>query len=133
MYLCKICTVQLTKLPSNKFKLCATHNKEYHQKWRRKNAKSVTYSQKNYRKNHKRKLYEKNNIQYQRYKKAGMVSKETRKYIFERQCSICNLCKKKTKLTVDHIIPVSKGGTSELSNLQGLCITCNIKKSDIVL
>lgn len=34
------------------------------------------------------------------------------------------------KLHVDHIIPVSKGGKTELSNLRTLCDECNIGKSD---
>lgn len=31
-------------------------------------------------------------------------------------------------LSIDHIIPKSKGGTSERSNLRVLCTTCNTKK-----
>ena len=33
-------------------------------------------------------------------------------------------------LVIDHIIPVSRGGTSERENLQPLCVDCNTKKSD---
>jgi hypothetical protein len=33
-------------------------------------------------------------------------------------------------LHVDHIIPVSKGGTSDLSNLQTLCQDCNLGKTN---
>ena len=34
------------------------------------------------------------------------------------------------KLEVDHIVPVSKGGRTELSNLRTLCDRCNRGKSD---
>ena len=35
-------------------------------------------------------------------------------------------------LHVDHIIPVSRGGTDELDNLQTLCKECNLNKSDLI-
>ena len=35
-------------------------------------------------------------------------------------------------LHVDHKIPVSKGCTDELSNLQTLCSDCNLNKSDVI-
>jgi 5-methylcytosine-specific restriction endonuclease McrA len=36
-------------------------------------------------------------------------------------------------LTVDHIIPLSRGGTDELSNLQFLCVAHNSSKGDRLL
>jgi hypothetical protein len=33
-------------------------------------------------------------------------------------------------LTKDHIVPKSKGGSDDLSNLQVMCIKCNGKKAD---
>lgn len=32
--------------------------------------------------------------------------------------------------TIDHIKPISRGGTNELDNLQPMCWKCNRKKSD---
>ena len=37
------------------------------------------------------------------------------------------------KLTVDHIVPVSKGGTNDISNLQLLCETCNHIKDNRII
>jgi hypothetical protein len=40
----------------------------------------------------------------------------------------CAYCGATDDLSVDHIIPLSKGGTSEEANLQCLCLLCNIRK-----
>ena len=47
------------------------------------------------------------------------------------KCQICGATAQEgAKLHVDHIIPVSKGGKTELSNLRTLCDRCNLGKSD---
>jgi 5-methylcytosine-specific restriction endonuclease McrA len=33
-------------------------------------------------------------------------------------------------MTIDHIVPKSKGGKNTLENLQPMCHTCNTKKAD---
>lgn len=49
--------------------------------------------------------------------------------LLERTGRICLRCKKgDVKLTVDHVIPVSKGGTSNIDNIQPLCLPCNSRK-----
>lgn len=61
-----------------------------------------------------------------------------RQRLYEKQGGRCHLCGKKTYLvaplnkgdlfTVDHIIPLSLGGTSANDNLIGACLRCNSGK-----
>lgn len=64
------------------------------------------------------------------------MTKELRKAVMERDNYTCQMCGKympdEVGLHIDHIIPVSKGGKTELSNLQVLCSKCNGNKSDKV-
>lgn len=56
------------------------------------------------------------------------IPSETRSFVFERDEYTCVRCSADSDLQIDHIIPVAGGGTNDLSNLQTLCRTCNIKK-----
>jgi len=42
----------------------------------------------------------------------------------------CGHCGAMTNLSVDHVVPVKKGGTDDLHNLQCLCRSCNSRKRD---
>lgn len=64
---------------------------------------------------------------------GGSFTKKDWEEIKKRQdykCLHCNKQEPEIKLTIDHIKPVSKGGTSFKENLQGLCRSCNAKKRD---
>lgn len=43
----------------------------------------------------------------------------------------CRYCKSKENLTYDHKIPLIKGGTNEIKNIQVLCHDCNQMKSSL--
>jgi len=45
----------------------------------------------------------------------------------------CRVCQTTDQLTIDHIVPVSKGGNDDLDNLQWLCQSHNSQKGDRVL
>lgn len=42
----------------------------------------------------------------------------------------CATCGAQKDITIDHVIPLSRGGTDDLENLVLLCRTCNSKKGD---
>ena len=65
--------------------------------------------------------------------KRKSLSKSVRFEVFKRDSFKCQYCGKSAPdvvLEVDHIIPVSKGGKTVMSNLQTLCERCNIGKSN---
>ncbi len=44
--------------------------------------------------------------------------------------SVCLCCGSDAALTVDHVIPLSRGGTNTIENLQPLCRHCNLSKNN---
>lgn len=53
---------------------------------------------------------------------------ETLKVQYGFICPCCKEKEPKIKLEIDHIIPLSKGGSNFVENIQPLCRVCNAKK-----
>ena len=63
------------------------------------------------------------------------IREEIRKEVFDRCNNVCEIQSEyctNVATEIDHIIPVSKGGSNELYNLQGACSVCNKSKSNKV-
>ncbi|MGY6528730.1 MAG: HNH endonuclease [Cyanobacterium sp.] len=61
------------------------------------------------------------------------IPPEVRKYVYQRdnyRCQSCGKPSQETTLNIDHIIPLAKGGSNDISNLQTLCSNCNLQKKD---
>ena len=56
--------------------------------------------------------------------------KITRRAVFARDGWACQYCGSRSNLTVDHVIPRSKGGDSSWENIVASCAPCNRRKGD---
>lgn len=57
-----------------------------------------------------------------------------RSFIFSRDGYVCKYCgSDKTPLHCDHVIPVTRGGSDDPSNLTTSCKFCNLSKGDRLL
>ena len=73
------------------------------------------------------------NQKYMRRTAEGFFTKEDIHTLLEKQRGCCNGCDKEFtaefKYEIDHIFPISKGGSNWPTNLQLLCRSCNARKS----
>jgi hypothetical protein len=53
---------------------------------------------------------------------------ETLKAQYDWTCPGCEKKEPTIKLTQDHIVPLSQGGSDNIENIQPLCFSCNSKK-----
>jgi 5-methylcytosine-specific restriction endonuclease McrA len=61
------------------------------------------------------------------------IPREVMIRVVRRDNSACQACGRHlldNEIQFDHIIPISKGGPSNESNLRTICSDCNIMKSD---
>ena len=61
-------------------------------------------------------------------KTRELVSSEVQRAVWRRDQGKCVKCRSGDAIHYDHIIPVSKGGSNSVNNIQILCAKCNMKK-----
>ncbi len=82
-----------------------------------------------YVKSHKERIAHLKARRYARERNAdGQHSFEEWQEICRKSNWKCAKCRKRKKLTKDHIKPLSFGGTDYISNIQPLCRSCNSRK-----
>ena len=62
--------------------------------------------------------------------KRHSIPSDVRKIIYKRDNGRCVRCGSDKEIEYDHIIPVSKGGSSTTNNIEILCQDCNRSKFD---
>jgi 5-methylcytosine-specific restriction endonuclease McrA len=92
---------------------------EYTRQYRKENPDWYTATK------HKRRALERN--------AKGSFTKEEWIEIKKKCGGRCVGCGEEKKLTVDHIIPLSKGGSNSKENIQPLCGRCNSRKYNKIL
>jgi 5-methylcytosine-specific restriction endonuclease McrA len=72
-------------------------------------------------------------VSYVRVPRQAHRRKITRRAVFARDGWACQYCGSRSNLTVDHVIPRSKGGQSSWENIVASCGPCNRRKGDSLL
>jgi len=122
------------------------HNKKRLAKWESENKESrkirqrkseLTESQRE-RKNRKMREWRKNNPEKaarhcnnkraKRRSAEGKFTNDEWKAVVDHFSGRCVYCGEKGKMTVEHVVPLSRGGTNYIENIVPACLGCNASK-----
>jgi 5-methylcytosine-specific restriction endonuclease McrA len=97
--------------------------------WRENNLEHDKERQRKYRKdNPERFAYYAAQRRARRKNAEGNFTLSEWQSLCNKYGNICLSCKETKPLTIDHIKPLSKGGSNNISNIQPLCGSCNSSK-----
>lgn len=105
--------------------------KERISKWIKSNREHIKNKRREYYKNSEKISIDNKNYRARKKNSVGIITVEEWENLKEKYGNICLCCKRgDLKLTIDHIIPLSKGGRNTIENIQPLCSSCNSRKKD---
>lgn len=126
---CWICTKRKKQTGYESCKPCRLKNRRRCMRWRHANNQRYLRT---------RRIYNRKNLELVKHwdaSKRANRRKAKGSHTFAEWQAVCRKhrwrcahCKKRKRLTRDHIIPLSRGGTNFISNIQPLCSGCNCKK-----
>jgi 5-methylcytosine-specific restriction endonuclease McrA len=146
-YICRQCSISPEAIARSERNKYAKHSEKIKQRVRQWNSENEEYRKEqkaSYYQNNKE-YFKKRNQEYyaahpeffnlyavrRRARKVaagGSFTVAQWRELCARYGNACLCCKRKRKLTKDHIIPLSKGGSNDISNIQPLCLPCNLSK-----
>ncbi|MEK0311655.1 HNH endonuclease [Sweet potato little leaf phytoplasma] len=71
-----------------------------------------------------------NKRRFLRWRDRPAFTKAQRVAVYARDGGACVFCGRTESLSIDHIVPWSKGGAHAMSNFQTLCRSCNSRKGN---
>jgi 5-methylcytosine-specific restriction endonuclease McrA len=111
-------------------RLHKTKLKEYNAQYYEKNSEDYRIRLNDWRKSNPERAKAQIHIRRTRKTQAGgEFTAEEWLVLCEKYGNKCLCCGENKKLVPDHVIPVAKGGTSNIENIQPLCQSCNSRKS----
>ena len=64
-------------------------------------------------------------------RRHARIEQVSRLRVMKRDTSTCYMCGRKlgySEMVLDHVIPLSRGGSHSEDNLKVACVTCNLRK-----
>jgi len=105
------------------------YNRRQSRKWYHNNKEKVLEKQKRWRAKNKDHVNMLNHLRREKERTAkGFKNKIENFRNRMQEIGECIFCGTKEKLTIEHLIPLSKGGTNEIHNLFPSCKRCNSSK-----
>lgn len=98
--------------------------------WTIKNKDRVNARMRKWRADHKDKVSVQKNNRRAREKRGRITNEEWAQVLekYGNKCLCCGRSAPDVRITMDHVLPLDKGGMNTIDNVQPLCKSCNSKK-----